>query len=153
RPRRLHDATKVDMHVDYFGTTYNSPIFLCPTGGEKSFFADGELSVAPAAKAPNTLQFLSTATSTPVEEVVKERGQPVWYQLYATTSWDVNEKILRRVEAAGIPVLGLTVDNTTGRNSETYMRTRGKDLHVCRDGHETGEGPRNKERPMFSGID
>ncbi len=51
RPRRLRDATKVDMHVDLFGTTYNSPIFLCPTGGEKSFFADGELSVARAAKA------------------------------------------------------------------------------------------------------
>ena len=31
RPRRLHDATKVDMHVDLFGTVYNSPIFTCPT--------------------------------------------------------------------------------------------------------------------------
>ena len=64
RPRRLRDATKVDMHVDLFGTTYNSPIFLCPTGGEKSFFPDGELAVARAAKARGTLQFLSTATST-----------------------------------------------------------------------------------------
>jgi len=33
RPRRLHDATKVDMRVDLFGTTYNSPIYFCPTGG------------------------------------------------------------------------------------------------------------------------
>lgn len=153
RPRRLRDATKVDMHVDYFGTTYNSPIFLCPTGGEKSFFADGELSVARAAKARNTLQILSTATSTPVEEVVKERGQPVWYQLYATTSWDANEKILRRVEAAGCPVVALTVDNTTGRFSETYLRTRGKDLHQCLNCHETPEGPTTKERPMYDGID
>jgi isopentenyl diphosphate isomerase/L-lactate dehydrogenase-like FMN-dependent dehydrogenase len=153
RPRRLRDATKVDMRVEYFGTTYNSPIFLCPTGGEKSFFADGELSVARAAKARNTLQFLSTATSTAVEDVVKERGQPVWYQLYATTSWDVNEKILRRVEAAGCPVVALTVDNTTGRFSETYLRTRGKDLHQCLNCHETPEGPTNKQRPMYDGID
>src|SRR5215470_4997495 len=29
RPRRLRDATKVDMRVDLFGTTYASPIFLC----------------------------------------------------------------------------------------------------------------------------
>jgi len=28
RPRRLHDATKVDMRVDLFGTTYNSPIYF-----------------------------------------------------------------------------------------------------------------------------
>jgi len=153
RPRRLHDATKVDMRVDLYGTTYNSPIFLCPTGGEKSFFADGELSVARAAKARNTLQFLSTATSTAVEDVVKERGAPVWYQLYATTSWDANEKILRRVEAAGCPVVALTVDNTTGRNSETYLRTRGKDKGVCLNCHENGEGPSNSERPMYDGID
>src|SRR5215510_7426479 len=48
RPRRLHDATLVDTRVDLFGTTYNSPIFLCPTGGERSFFTDGELAVARA---------------------------------------------------------------------------------------------------------
>jgi isopentenyl diphosphate isomerase/L-lactate dehydrogenase-like FMN-dependent dehydrogenase len=141
------------MRVDFFGTTYNSPIFFCPTGGEKSFFPDGELAVARSAKAHNTLQILSTATSTPVEDVCKERGQPVWQQLYATTSWEVNEKILKRVEAAGCPVLALTVDNTTGRNSETYLRTRGKDLTLCLNCHETPEGPSVSERPMYSGID
>ncbi len=26
-------------------------------------------------------------------------------------------------------MIALTVDNTTGRNSETYLRTRPKDLH------------------------
>jgi 4-hydroxymandelate oxidase len=67
RPRRLRDATKVDMRVELFGTTYSSPIFLCPTGGEKSFSMGGEVDVARAAKARGTLQFLSTATSTPVE--------------------------------------------------------------------------------------
>ncbi|HEX4642697.1 MAG TPA: alpha-hydroxy acid oxidase, partial [Candidatus Acidoferrales bacterium] len=153
RPRRLRDATKVDMRADFLGTAYNSPIFLCPTGGEKSFFADGELSVARAAKARNTLQFLSTATSTPVEDVCKERGQPVWFQLYATTSWDANEKILKRVEAAGCPVVALTVDNTTGRNSETFLRTRGKDLTQCGNCHESAAGPATNERPMYNGID
>jgi 4-hydroxymandelate oxidase len=153
RPRRLHDATKVDMHVDLFGTTYNSPIYFCPTGGEKSFFPEGELAVARSAKAHGTLQVLSTATSTAVEDVCKTLGRPVWQQLYAPTSWDACEKILRRVEAAGVTVLALTVDNTTGRNSETYMRTRGKDLHVCLNCHENGEGPTTKERPMYDGID
>src|ERR1700731_1352751 len=97
RPRRLRDATKVDMRVDLFGTVYTSPIFLCPTGGEKSFFPDGELAVARAAKARGTLQFLSTATSTAVEDVNKALGRSVWYQLYAPNSWEVCEKILRRV--------------------------------------------------------
>ena len=109
---------------------------LCPTGGEKSFYPDGELAVARAAKARGTLQFLSTATSTPVEDVNKALGRPVWYQLYAPSTWDACEKILRRVEAAGCSVIALTVDNTTGRNSETYLRTRPKDLSQCAACHE-----------------
>jgi isopentenyl diphosphate isomerase/L-lactate dehydrogenase-like FMN-dependent dehydrogenase len=145
RPRRLRDATKVDMRVDLFGTTYASPIFLCPTGGEKSVHADGELAVARAAKARNTLQILSTVTSTPVEAVNAARGQPVWYQLYAPPSWDANVALLNRVEAAGCTVIALTVDNTTGRNSETYLRTRG-DVKQCAPCHPSGPG--NGPRPM-----
>jgi len=153
RPRRLRDATKVDMHVDLFGTVYNSPIFLCPTGGEKSFFPDGELAVARAAKARGTLQFLSTATSTGVEDVNKALGRPVWYQLYAPSSWDACEQLLRRVKAAGCSVIALTVDNTTGRNSETYLRTRPKDLGQCAACHKGGQaGPTVSERRMYDGI-
>jgi len=153
RPRRLRDATKVDMHVELFGTTYSSPIYLCPTGGEKSFFPEGELAVAGAAKARGALQVLSTVTSIPVEDVIKTLGRPVWQQLYAPSSWDACEKILRRVEAAGVTVLALTVDNTTGRNSETYLRTRPKDLRQCTTCHESEAGPTVKERPMYDGID
>jgi 4-hydroxymandelate oxidase len=150
RPRRLRDATKVDMRVELFGTVYNSPIFLCPTGGEKSFHADGEIAVARAAKARGTLQFLSTATSTGVEDVNKALGRPVWYQLYAPPAWAANELILRRVEAAGCSVIALTVDNTTGRNSETYLRTRPRDLAQCNACHEGGPG--GGPRPMTSNL-
>jgi 4-hydroxymandelate oxidase len=153
RPRRLRDATKVDMRVELFGTVYNSPIFLCPTGGEKSFHPDGEIAVARAANARGTLQFLSTATSTGVEDVNRALGRPVWYQLYAPSSWDACEKILRRVESAGCPVIALTVDNTTGRNSETYLRTRPKDLQQCAACHHGEPGPSIAERKMYDGID
>ena len=153
RPRRLRDATKVDMRVDLFGTTYDSPIFTCPTGGEKSFHPDGELGVARAAKARGTLQVLSTSTSTGVEDVNAALGRPVWYQLYAPSSWDACEKIVERVSKAGCPVIMLTVDNTTGRNSETYMRTRPKDLRQCSGCHQGAPGTAVQERRMYDGID
>jgi isopentenyl diphosphate isomerase/L-lactate dehydrogenase-like FMN-dependent dehydrogenase len=154
RPRRLHDATLVDTRVDLFGTTNNSPIFLCPTGGERSFFTDGELSVARAAKAHGTLQCLSTMTSTAIEEVNKTLGRPVWYQLYAPSKWEACEQLLRRVEAAGSTIVLLTVDNTTGRNSETYRRGRPKDLSGCVSCHGPGEPPGPVgDRAMFKGID
>src|SRR3984885_9641670 len=154
RPRRLHDATKVDMRVDLFGTTYDSPIFTCPTGGEKSFHPEGELAVAGAAKARGTLQVLSTATSTAVEDVNKALGRPVWYQLYAPSSWDACQKILERVEASGVRVIALTVDNTTGRHSETYLRTRPKNLSQCASCHDVkGTDVVVREHPMYDGID
>src|SRR5262249_4799219 len=63
RPRRLRDATKVDLRTELFGERYASPIFTCPTGGERSFHADGEVAVARATKARGTMQMLSTSTS------------------------------------------------------------------------------------------
>jgi len=151
RPRRLRDATKVDMHVDFFGTTYNSPVFLCPTGGERSIHADGELGVAGAARARNTLQVLSTSTSTDVEDVNKALGRPVWYQLYAPSSFEKCAQMLRRVEASGVSVITLTVDNTTGRFSESYLRNRPKDIKQCGACHNGDPGDR--EFPMLRGID
>jgi len=153
RPRRLRDATKVDMRVDLFGTTYSSPIFLCPTSGHKAFNPGGELAVASAAKARGTLQFLSTATSTGVEDVNKALGRPVWQQFYAPSTWDACEKILKRVQAAGCSVIALTVDNTTGRNSRTFLRTRPKDVKRCMTCHQSADGPTASERPMYDGID
>src|SRR2546428_10338491 len=113
RPRRLRDASKVDMRVELFGTMYNSPIFLCPTGGEKAFFPGGELAVARAAKARGTLQVLSTMTSTAVEDVNKTLGRPVWQQPYAPSSWDGCQQHLRPLEDSGRAVIRLTLANTT----------------------------------------
>jgi 4-hydroxymandelate oxidase len=152
RPRRLRDATKVDMRVELFGTVYDSPIFLCPVGGEKAFFPEGESAVARAAKARGTMHMLSTATSTGVEDVNKALGRPTWYQLYAPNSWEACEAVLRRVEAAGCPVVALTVDNTTGRNSETYLRTRPKDLSQCTACHQGEPGRDAAALAMFDGI-
>jgi 4-hydroxymandelate oxidase len=150
RPRRLRDPRKVEMTIDLFGTSYASPIYLCPTGGEKSFHADGELAVARAAKARGTLQVLSTAASTGIEDVNKALGRPAWYQVYAPNTWEANEALLKRVQAAGSTVIALTVDNITGRNSETYLRTRPKDLAQCGACHPRGPG--SGPRPMTADL-
>jgi len=152
RPRRLRDATKVDMRVELFGETFSSPIFLCPVGGQRAFFREGELAPARAAKAHGTMQILSTVTTTPVDDVNKALGRPTWYQLYAPNSWAVCEAVLRRVEAAGCPVVALTVDNTTGRNSETYLRARQKYASQCVACHQSEPGRDTGEFPMFDGI-
>ncbi len=152
RPRRLRDASKIDMRTDLFGTVYDSPIFTCPASGEKFLDPDGEIVVARATKARGTMQMLSTSTSTGVEDVNSAHGRPVWYQLYAPSAWEACEKLVRRVEAARCPVIALTVDYNAGRNSETYLRALPKDRRQCLTCHTDGLGPTVKGRKMYDGI-
>jgi isopentenyl diphosphate isomerase/L-lactate dehydrogenase-like FMN-dependent dehydrogenase len=153
RPRRLVDVSRLDLRVEIFGTTWDTPIFLCPVGGQRMFHRDGELAVARAASARKTLQILSTATSTPVEDVAKALNAPPWYQLYMPTTWDGTERLVRRVEAAGCPVLVWTVDLLGGRNMETAERFRRTDTGDCTSCHSTARGGRAIDQlTMLAGI-
>jgi isopentenyl diphosphate isomerase/L-lactate dehydrogenase-like FMN-dependent dehydrogenase len=59
---------------------------------------------------------LSTATSTPLEEVAKAYGTAPWYQLYMPRTWSDTDKLVKRAEDAGCPVIAWTVDVLAGRN-------------------------------------
>lgn len=160
RPRRLVDGSRVDISTELFGVRWKTPIFLSPVGSHRAFHNEGEIAVARAARAKDHLQILSTVTSTPIEEVSQARGAPVWYQLYPTDSWRVTEALVRRAESAGSPVIAFTVDNITGRNTETDKRFARIDTRQCSTCHErTLTGPRNSlgnsiaDKPMFKGLD
>jgi isopentenyl diphosphate isomerase/L-lactate dehydrogenase-like FMN-dependent dehydrogenase len=154
RPRRLIDVSKPDLKVDLFGKTYDSPIFICPTGGHKMFHPEGEVATGRAAKSKNALQILSTVSSTSIEDVTQARGEPVWYQLYVPSKWENVETLVRRVEATGTPVMAVTVDLLAGRNTETFRRFRRQDTRDCTVCHGPGEpGTNLAERPMFKGLD
>ncbi|MGA2716315.1 MAG: alpha-hydroxy acid oxidase [Bryobacteraceae bacterium] len=151
RPRRLVDVSKVDLRTDVFGTAWEAPIFICPVGEQKAFNPEGEVATARAARAKKAVQILSTVTSFPVEEVAKALGTPPWYQLYMPSRWEATEKMVRRVEAAGCPVLVWTVDLLGGRNTETMERFRRTDTRDCAACHTSPRGGA-ADRPMFDGI-
>lgn len=154
RPRRLVDVSRIDLKVDVFGTTWESPLFLSPVGGQRMFHAEGEVAVARAASAKKTVQILSTATSLPVEDVARALGTPPWYQLYMPVQWEGTERLVRRVESVGCPVLVWTVDLLGGRNLETAERYRRLDTRDCTVCHTTARGGRSvAELPMFRGIE
>jgi len=157
RPRRLIDVSKIDMRTEIFGTAWESPLFLCPVGGQRMFHPDGEVGSARAAQAKKSLQILSTQTSISVEEVAKALGRPPWYQLYMPTQWDATEKLVKRVEGAGCPVLVWTVDLFGGRNTETATLLARQDSRNCMACHVTGSdggfGRAKGHTPMFDGIE
>ena len=152
RARRLVDVSKPDLRTQIFGVPWEAPIFLCPVGGQKMFNAEGEVAVARAAKAKKTTQILSTVSSSPVEDVAKALGVAPWYQLYMPVNWEGTEKMVRRAEAAGCPVLVWTVDLLGGRNTETATRMRQSDTRNCLACHTDGVGSL-KGRPMLDGIE
>ena len=155
-PHRLVDVSKIDTKVELFGMTYDSPIFICPVGGHKMFHPEGEIATAKAARSKNSLQILSTQTSTAVEDVCQARGIPVWYQLYMPTKWDDTEKLVKRVEAAGCPAMAWTIDNLAGRNIETFARYQRMDNRNCASCHTVGQngqiGRGPSGAPTFTGL-
>lgn len=156
RVRRMLDLSRIDMSVNLFGTTWETPIFLDPVGSQRAFHAEGELAVARAARSKKHLQVLSTVASTSVEEVTAARGAPIWYQLYPTDHWPVTQALVRRADAAGCPVIALTVDLQGGSNRVTAARAVPRDPRDCTACH-TRKPPQWFEdmarKPMFRGLD
>lgn len=157
RPRRLVDVSKVDLRINLFGTEWESPIFLCPLGGQKMFNPDGEVATARAAKSKHALQILSTQTSASVEEVGQALGRPPWYQLYMPQKWEDTEKLVHRVEEAGCPVMAWTIDLLGGRNTETATRLARTDTRNCLSCHVAGPNGNGLDRtpshrPMFTSL-
>jgi 4-hydroxymandelate oxidase len=154
RPRRLVDVSKVDTSIEIFGTKYDSPIGVAPTGGNRAFHPDGEIAVAKAAKAGNHLQILSTMASTSVEDATAARGAPIWFQLYASSLFNIAEALVKRAENAGCPVVAVTVDRVGGRNQETFFRLRRTDTRDCSGCHDNSSVQASlRSRPNYNGLD
>jgi isopentenyl diphosphate isomerase/L-lactate dehydrogenase-like FMN-dependent dehydrogenase len=157
RVRRFVDVSRVDTTMTIFGQTFASPIALCPVGSQRAFHADGELAAARAARTRNQLQMLSTQSSTRIEDVASARGRGLWYQLYTTNDFAVTTRLVKRAEAAGCPVVAVTVDLPNGRNTLTDVRGARRDSRTCSACHGAA-GPRADGRgvgvkPMFEGVD
>src|SRR4051812_23084599 len=151
RPRRLVDVSKIDMSTELFGAKYDSPIVIAPTGSNRAFHPDAEIAVARAAKLGNHAQFLSTVATTSIEDAMAARGAPVWFQLYTTQRWQIAEGLVKRAEAAGAPVIAVTLDVRASAKWETFVRLRRTDTRDCGSCH--GAGDYLSRKPNFAGID
>jgi 4-hydroxymandelate oxidase len=150
RPRRLTDVSKIDMSLDILGTTYDTPIVIAPTGSNRAFHPDAEVAVAKAAKIGNHLQILSTVANTSIEDAIAARGAPVWFQLYTTQRWEIAQALAKRAEAAGAPVIAVTLDVRSSAKWETFVRLRRTDTRDCGSCH--GGNDYLSRKPNFSGI-
>ena len=153
KPSRLVDVSKPDLSTTVFGETWETPLFICPVGGQRAFHPDGELGTARAAKARRHKMILSNVTNYSIETVAKTLGAAPWQQLYMPVAWDETVKMVKRIEDAGCPVLVWTVDLLAGRNTPTMGRFARLDTRNCVSCHVDGPGVGIKTtRPMYDGL-
>ncbi|HTK35109.1 MAG TPA: alpha-hydroxy acid oxidase [Caulobacteraceae bacterium] len=151
KPRRLVDVSKPDLSTEVYGAKWETPLFLCPVGGQRAYHAEGELATARAAKARRHAMILSNATTYSVEDVAKTLGAPPWQQLYMPVVWADTVKLVKRIEDAGAPALVWTVDLLAGRNTPTATRFARMDTRNCVACHTGGPGVA-MHHPMADGL-
>ncbi|MEA2644964.1 MAG: lactate 2-monooxygenase [Chloroflexota bacterium] len=111
RPRMLRGNATRDLGVEVLGTRAPAPIWLAPVGVQSIIHDEAELAVARAAAATGTPLVVSTAASTPMEDIAAAMGDsPRWYQLYWVNDREVVESLVRRAEASGYGAIVLTLD-------------------------------------------
>ena len=119
RPRCLVDVRQVDTSLDLLGRRLSSPILLAPVGYQELFHPGGEVASARAAAQAGHAMIVSSLSSFPVGEVTAT-GVEGWFQLYPTPDRAITRSLLARAEAAGCPVVALTVDTPEIGNRESH---------------------------------
>ena len=150
RALRMVDTAHIDTQLELLDQKLTSPIVLAPVGSQRAFHPQGELAAARAARSRDHLQILSNVATASIEDVMAARGGPVWFQLYPTSDWSVAEKMVKRAENAGAPVVVLTVDLHSGSNRLTMMRHIRQDQRNCAECHDQSrEDAWLDRKPMY----
>jgi len=110
RQKVLVDVRAQSMQREILGVTANMPAVIAPTGLTGLVHRDGEILAAQAAEAFGIPFCLSTVSVCSIEDVREATTAPFWFQLYVMKDRGYTAALMDRAEAAGCPVLVLTVD-------------------------------------------
>ncbi len=110
-PRMLRDVHERDLSVEVLGRALPAPLALAPVGVLSIMHPDAEPAAARAAAAQGVPYILSSASSTPMEQVAEAMGDAErWFQLYWPKDREVARSFLDRAGAAGYTALFVTLD-------------------------------------------
>ncbi len=111
-PRMLRGVPpQRDLSGELLGTTMPAPVLLAPVGVLSIVHDEAEPAVARAAAGLSVPMVVSTASSTPMEEVAAAApGAPRWFQLYWPREREIAASFVARAEAAGYAAIVVTLD-------------------------------------------
>jgi L-lactate dehydrogenase (cytochrome) len=110
RQRVLRNVADISPAAELFGNTFAMPVGLAPVGLGGMYARRGEVQVARAAKKANVPYIISTVSLCPLEEIIRESGCDVWFQLYVLKDRGFMRHALQHAQALGITKLVFTVD-------------------------------------------
>jgi (S)-mandelate dehydrogenase len=121
-PRFGIDVSKVDQTTTLFGRTYSGPIGIAPTGLAGLFRRGADLMLAEAARSANVPFIMSGTGTGSIEDLGRVAPDHGWYQLYIAKDRKISDDMIRRVKAAGLSTLVVTMDVPTNSKRERNLR-------------------------------
>jgi pre-mycofactocin synthase len=124
RPRGAVRHDSRDLSTTVLGHEISLPVMIAPTGGGRLVHPDGERAGARAAGAAGTIQWVTTFSGTPIEDIVATGSGPTFFQLYYPGSRDAAAPLIERVAQAGCAALAVTIDSGARPSPENPYRGR-----------------------------
>lgn len=111
RPRVCVDVGEMSTATKVQGEPISLPVLIAPTALQRMAHADGELAMARAAAASDTVMVCSTLASASLAEIAAAApGGRRWLQLYLCRDRAVSFALVEQAVAAGATAIVVTVD-------------------------------------------
>lgn len=110
-PRPLNDVAERDLSVQFLGRTRPTPLILAPLGVMELAHTQADLAAALAAASMGVPYTVSNQASIPVERIARSAPDGArLFQLYWSSSDELNASLLARAEASGCEAIVVTLD-------------------------------------------
>lgn len=110
RPYYITGHEDPDLRAELFGHVYDLPLGISPVGLQGLMWPNSPEILAKASVKHNIPFVISTLTTSTIERLSELTEGRAWFQLYHPKENDLREKLLKRAEDAGCPVLVLISD-------------------------------------------
>ena len=109
-PEYLKKYGGVDMKTELFGHVYDAPFGISPIGLQGLIWPNSPEILAKAAFEHNIPFTLSTVSTSSIERISEITEGRAWFQLYHPAENSLRDKIIKRAQEAGCPVLVILSD-------------------------------------------
>ncbi len=124
RPRVLAGVGEPRTAANVLGAELSMPVAVAPVAYQRLADEEGEVAMARAAAAAETVMCLSTlATARPSEVAARAPAGRRWFQLYSFRDKGLTRALVSEAVEAGFEAIVLTVDAPPGGRRERDLRT------------------------------